>query len=88
MRDNLVYIQDKRGYVGNDVLWWGKGSSGYTADLNEAEVYTLEEALKNTDRETDIFWPFDYINGLARSVVDMQKLNKRKSIKREKAPGT
>ena len=87
MRDNLVYIQDKRSYTGNDVVWWARGSSGYTSNLNEAEIYTLEEAIRKTDREEDVFWPFDYINQHTHLSVDMQYLDAIRSIKREKAPG-
>jgi hypothetical protein len=41
----LYFIQNK-GHVGNCLLWWRKGSHGYTTDLNEAEQFTEEEARK------------------------------------------
>jgi hypothetical protein len=84
MRGNLFYIQDSRSYVGNDALWWGKNNAEYVTDLDKAEVYTREEAIdicKN--RDTDIPWPFDYINSISRRAVDMQYLNIKKKLKVE-----
>jgi hypothetical protein len=69
---NQYYIQDSRGYVGNDVLWWRPNGNGYTTDLNEAGVYTREEAYGK--RETDVAWPVEHINPLITRTVDMQRL--------------
>ena len=69
----FYYLQDSRGYVGNDVLWWAKNGNGYTTDLSKAHVYTKEEAIrKNKSRGTDIPWPKDYIDARTRPAVDMQ----------------
>ena len=38
------FIQDKRGYVGNCILWWALNDCGYTCHLAEAQIYTEEEA--------------------------------------------
>ena len=52
------YLQDKRGYVGNDILWRAKDGKGYTTDLSNAEVYTEEKAMAlHRCRETDVPWP-------------------------------
>lgn len=32
------YLQDKRQYVGNDMLWWAKDGAGYTTDVSKAAV--------------------------------------------------
>jgi len=75
MRTKLYYVQDTRQYVGNDMLWWGRGDSGYVTDLDKAEIYTEEEVqrfLTPNSRETDVVWPFDYINSMSRRAVDMQ----------------
>ena len=81
MRTDLFYVQDRRQYVGNDVLWWARNNGGYTTNLDDAEVYTKEEALKVCEnRETDVMWPFDFVNSIARRAVDMQKLDYSKSI--------
>jgi rubrerythrin len=58
------------------MTWW-KDPAGYTTDLSLAKVYTQEEAQRQHNaRETDIPWPKDYIDGLARPTVDMQKAKK------------
>ena len=73
MTEELYYLQDKRSYVGNNILWWAKGNKGYTTDLSKAEVYTREKALaQNRCRETDIPWPKAYIDQKTRPAVDMQ----------------
>ncbi|MES9872517.1 MAG: hypothetical protein ABW146_05350 [Candidatus Sedimenticola sp. 6PFRAG7] len=67
------YLQDKRSYVGNDILWWAKDGKGYTTDLSQAEVYTKEKALaQHRCRETDIPWPKEYVDKRTRPAVDMQ----------------
>ena len=72
----LYYLQDKRQYVGNDVLWWAKDGKGYTTDLSKAEVYTKEKAIRqNSHRETDVPWPKDYIDAKTRPAVDMQYID-------------
>ena len=51
------YLQDKRSYVGNDILFWADGG-GYTTDVSKAEVFTKDRALRlNQSRETDVPWP-------------------------------
>lgn len=70
------YLQDKRQYVGNDILWWAKDGKGYTTDLSMAEVYTKEKAVKqNQSRETDVPWPKDYVDARTRPAVDMQHVD-------------
>lgn len=67
------YIQDSRSYVGNCMLFWGPNRSGYTTDIDEAGVYTLEEATRqHRERETDIQWSVAYIRSKAKSRVDFQ----------------
>tara|TARA_R110001583_G_scaffold9243_8_gene43951 strand:- start:531 stop:914 length:384 start_codon:yes stop_codon:yes gene_type:complete len=71
--DQLFYLQDKRQYVGNDILWWAKDGKGYTTDISKAHVFTKDEAVKhNQGRETDVPWPKEYIDGKTRPAVDMQ----------------
>ena len=68
------YLQDKRQYVGNDLLFWAKDGKGYTTDLRKAHVYTKEEAFKqNRMRDTDIPWPKEYIDSKVRPAVDHQR---------------
>lgn len=78
---DLFYLQDSRGYVGNDVIWWAKDGKGYTTDLSEAHVYCQEDAQKQHDmRETDIPWPKDYIDGKTRPAVDMQYIKRAEAL--------
>lgn len=71
--NDLYYLQDKRQYVGNDVLWWAKNRAGYTTDVSKAHIFTKDEAVRqHRSRETDIPWPKDYIDGKTRPAVDMQ----------------
>jgi len=87
MRSKLYYVQDTRNYVGNDMLWWGKGSSGYVTNIDQAEIYTEEEIkilfTTGSSRETDVIWPFDYINSIARRAVDMQQADRRNIVSKE-----
>ncbi len=70
------YLQDKRQYVGNDLLFWAEGGSGYTTDLRNAHIYTEEEAFKqNRMRDTDIPWPKEYIDSKVRPAVDHQHVD-------------
>jgi hypothetical protein len=73
---DLYYIQDKRQYVGNCLLWWGKDRRGYTCDIDRAGVYTREEAFgQNSSRETDIPWPKEYIDKRLSRMADAQRLD-------------
>ncbi|MCO7641921.1 hypothetical protein NJI34_34700 [Pseudomonas sp. S 311-6] len=74
----LCYLQDTRQYVGNCPMWWAKGGSGYTTRLDEAERYTLKDALRqHASRETDVPWPCAEIDPLARPTVDVQHMKDR-----------
>ncbi len=75
------YLQDSRSYVGNDILFWRDGG-GYTTNVNEAEVFTKEAALRqNRSRETDIPWPKNYIDNKTRPAVDMQYTNIKSALR-------
>lgn len=82
-RDNvpMFYLQDKRGYVGNDISWW-KDGGGYTTDLAKAEVFTRAEANKHyLARKTDVPWPKKYIDKHAIRVIDMQDVDYNTAMK-------
>ncbi len=75
------YLQDKRQYVGNDILWW-KDGGGYTTSVEEAEIFTKEKAFKHhTGRETDVPWPKRYIDQRTRPVIDMQYVDNAAAMK-------
>jgi hypothetical protein len=72
----LFYVQDKRQYLGNAILWWREGG-GYTANLQQAEVFDEERAKSVCkSRSTDLAWPKDYIDVIQhQEIVDMQIAN-------------
>lgn len=76
------YLQDSRGYVGNDVLWWAKEGKGYTTNLNEAHVFTKDAAVRQHEcRETDIPWPKAYIDAKTLPAVDMQDIDRKEALR-------
>lgn len=72
MPEQLYYMQDKRQYVGNSMLWWAKEDRGYTCDIKNARLFTMAEAKERTHRETDILWPQKYIEARISHHIDMQ----------------
>lgn len=80
-KDKTYYVQDKRNYVGNSVLWWGKNSNGYVCNLPDAHEYTYEEIQKFIGcRDTDVIWPSDHVKKAIRQHVDVQYLHTENSI--------
>lgn len=78
--EDKFYLQDKRSYVGNDILFWRDGG-GYTTDVSKAEIFTKEQALnQNKCRHTDIPWPKEYIDANTRPAVDMQYVNNKDAL--------
>ena len=70
---NSYYIQDSRSYVGNCMMFHALEWNGYTCDLTRALVVTKEVALQTMlHRPTDIPWPKEYIDEMARPMVDHQ----------------
>jgi hypothetical protein len=78
--DKFYYAQDKRGYVGNCVLWWGLNSCGYVTDIRNAHKYTGQEIRDFEPRDTDIIWDADHIESILRQTVDCQYLKQNNSI--------
>ncbi len=78
------YIQDKRQYVGNDMLFWTQSKGGYTTDLDKAGLFTEAEAREICrHRKSDIAWPENHLKEVCKKVVDMQYVNlvKRKFLR-------
>lgn len=67
---NLFYIQDKRQIIGNCMVFWRKKGRGYTTDLTDAMVVQADWK----ERDTDILWPKDLMDSLAKPRVDHQDL--------------
>ena len=75
------YLQDKRQYVGNDLLWWC-ATGGYTTDLSRAEIFTKEKAMSQhrCRPDVDIPWPKSYIDAKTRPAVDMQYVDIKEAL--------
>lgn len=72
---DLFYLQDSRSNVGSRAMFWRDGG-GYTSNLDEAEQFTREAAVKQYEcRETDLPWPVDYVRARAQVGVDHQYLD-------------
>tara|TARA_R110002049_G_scaffold224712_4_gene396516 strand:+ start:12137 stop:12712 length:576 start_codon:yes stop_codon:yes gene_type:complete len=73
--DATFYVQN--GFVGNAMLFWGLGSSGYTAKLEKAQEYTKEYILEHfvPGRENDIIWYSKHIKECTTLMVDGQHVN-------------
>lgn len=82
MSEQKYYLQDKRSVVGNFLLFWAKGSQGYTTNIDEAEEFTLKEALSH--RATDVPWPVEEMRRIAKPRVDHQNLQHSYSEQRER----
>lgn len=78
--DALFYVQDRRSFVGNSVMWWGDDGNGYTTNIEKAWLLTGAEIKKHKWRETDIIWPQEEVQKGILKHVDMQYLNKEQSI--------
>ncbi|WP_040269186.1 hypothetical protein [Pseudomonas rhodesiae] len=73
---NLYFLQDSRNKVGSRVIFWREGG-GYTSNLNEAEQFKRESAIKQYEcRETDLPWPVEYVRIRAEVGVDFQYLSR------------
>lgn len=78
--EKKYYIQNtERQYIGNSIVFWAKGSNGYTAKLNNAEKFTYEEAKKicQGNPNKNKAWLVDYIdnNQGTALVTDSQYLD-------------
>ena len=75
--ENLYYIQ-KHGYVGNSILWWKYNNAGYTTNIDQARVFTEDEAKKLCkDVDGCIAWNKDHIDNNISKHVDMQNVSKK-----------
>lgn len=71
------YIQDSRGYVGNCLSFWRPEGKGYTTNINDAGLFTKEEAERICkNRDSDIAWREDYIKSHTQLTVDSQYIDR------------
>lgn len=60
-----TYLIQKKGYVGNSLLWWRKNDYGYTINLEEAKEFTqfeAEEIIKSSGSDKTMHLKYDVIN--------------------------
>ena len=72
---DLYYLQDARHHamVGNCPSFWREGGGYTTTNLDEAERFTLDAAMKQHKcRETDLPWLCYEVDKLRRPTVDCQ----------------
>jgi len=70
------YIQDNRSYCGNCILFWRPEGAGYTTHLDDAGIYSLSDAHRRTERDSDAIIPAELIECAASLQVDVQRLNR------------
>lgn len=82
-KDGFTFAISK-GYVGNDLLFWKKGKSGYTTNLREIHLFSKQEILDHhIDNlgQNEIIWNTeDLING-AILVVNSDLINYKNCIR-------
>jgi hypothetical protein len=82
MSEKMYYVRNE-GYLGNALIWWKKGSNGYTCDIRDAEKFTKEEAEKTCKRPQDTAYECDYIDNLLiaqKLIVDCQYVDKKMQL--------
>jgi len=71
----LFYLQDSRSYTGTNVVFWRTGGSGYGTNLDELEVYSLEDAQhQHNRRDSDVPLLKSLVDKLSIVAVDCQVL--------------
>lgn len=83
--DGFMLVTFKHGFVGNDVSLWGPKSSGYTCMLDEAGVYTREEAAKIHNPPEVYAVPVADVIRMSRAVVEIQRCGGKKAIEEASA---
>lgn len=69
------YVQrHASGYVGNSMVWWQQGDSGYTCDIQQARVWTDEDSAKLVLESSEKYkrWPKVAIDEIVQHHVDIQ----------------
>ena len=78
------FIQDKRQYVGNCMLFWQEGG-GYTTHVDRAEIFAAEDADRiHKNRRTDIPRKVEDVRAAMTQQVDIQLFVETKTPKEPK----
>lgn len=81
MGEKEYYIQN--GYIGNAILWWRVGRSGYTTDIYQAGKFSADEAKKIIQRPEDKAWLCSHVDNTdvaRKTIIDGQYLNPKYRI--------
>jgi len=75
--ETQFYLRDTRSNVGSTCTFWNKGGNGYGSNLNNAEIFTKEQAQRYADEKRH-FIPLSKteVDKLDTMRVDMQYLGK------------
>jgi hypothetical protein len=73
------YLQNiGAGFLGNSPFWWANGGNGYTADIDEAQLFEKGEAqsIVKSTKGTHKWkiWSEKRVKSAIYRTVDMQKL--------------
>lgn len=77
----MYYIRNE-GYLGNALIWWQQGG-GYTCDINNAEIFTEEQARQICKRPEDSAYRVKYIDNLLKSkktIIDSQYVDSEERL--------
>jgi len=70
------YLQDSRGNVGENLMFWAPAGAGYTSNIDNAALFSEEAAFtQHESRHCDVPWPAEYVRARVRPVVDMQYIS-------------
>lgn len=71
------YIMDTRSFAGNCVFFWRPNGGGYTCKVDEAGLFSEEEAQRiHKNRGTDVPVPEDFVKKAVSLHVDIQDLRR------------
>lgn len=71
----MYYIQCTSDYAYDYILWWKSDSKGYTHNLNEAGLYTEEQAKTICGlRGEEVAWPEEEVKKYTEAAVSIEVL--------------
>jgi hypothetical protein len=74
VKKNKYFLVDaERSLAMQRLMYWKAGGRGYTSDIEEAGVYSQEQAIKQVETDIDeltLAFPFDALN---RIFIDQSK---------------
>lgn len=75
--ERVYVLQDCRSNTGNCMMFWRAGGHGYTSDLNEAGLFTYQEAVSQEESRpgVDRKWRIEYLRTKVRNTVDFQTVD-------------